>query len=80
MPPPASASRYPRLRTSATSTRRDGDLEKLADLLGGDTFLSSDSSDFVPSDTYAPGTVSPTGATSTAPVPSRRAPPPTALP
>jgi hypothetical protein len=54
---------------------RDSDLTKLADLLGGDTFLSSDSSDFVPSDTYAPGTVSPPGATGAAP--STSAPEPT---
>jgi hypothetical protein len=46
---------------------RESDLTKLADLLGGDTFLSSDSSDCVPSDTYAPGTVSPPGATGAAP-------------
>jgi hypothetical protein len=55
---------------------RESDLTKLADLLGGDTFLSSDSSDFVPSDTYAPGTVSPPGATGAAP--STSEPEPTA--
>jgi hypothetical protein len=55
---------------------RESDLTKLADLLGGDTFLSSDSSDFVPSDTSAPGTVSPPGATGAAP--STSEPEPTA--
>jgi hypothetical protein len=49
---------------------RGSDLSRLADLLGGDTFLSSDSSDFVPSDTYEPGTVSPTTGTTTAPAES----------
>jgi len=59
---------------------RDGDLAKLADLLGGDTFLSSDSSDFVPSDTYAPGTV-PSSVPESAPVaPSSAAPPASASP
>ena len=53
---------------------RESDLTKLANLLGGDTFLSSDSSDFVPSDTYAPGTVSPPGATGAAPSTSEPAP------
>lgn len=68
---------------------RDGDLTRLANLLGGDTFLSTDSSDFVPSDTYAPpsagtATTAPSvvpsapSSSSTAPAPAAPAPAATA--